>query len=119
MAQIHILELSKGDNVIEAVKKFVEKQNWAEGIVQGALGSVVNVRLNNAAENVIPPRVQTTEIEGPFEILSCTGEIIRREEGYYTHIHTSGSLSNSHVFGGGLQAAEVFKGLKVYLQQIG
>jgi predicted DNA-binding protein with PD1-like motif len=118
MSQIHILQLSKGDNVIEKIKQFVESQNWAEGIVQGALGSVVNVKLNNAAENVIPPRVQTTEFEGPFEILSCTGEIIRRDDGYYTHIHTAGSLSNAHVFGGGLQAAEVFKGLKLYLQQI-
>ena len=95
-----------------------KKKQWEEGLVQGALGSVVNITLNNAAENTIPPRVQTTNIEGPFEILSCTGEIIRRAEGYYTHIHVSGSLSNAQVLGGGLQNAEVFKGLKLYLQQI-
>jgi len=115
---IHVIQLSKGANVIEEIRNFVQEQQWEEGLVQGALGSVLNVTLTNAAENVVPPRVQSTSLEGPFEMLSCTGEIIHRPDGYYTHIHASGSLKNAQVFGGGLQTAEVFKGLKLYLQQV-
>ncbi|MGL5513840.1 MAG: PPC domain-containing DNA-binding protein [Sporomusa sp.] len=116
--QVYVLQLSTGENVIDAVRKFVSDQNWEEGVVQGALGSVVNVIVGNAAGNTLPPQVQKTNLAGPFEILSCTGEVIRRDDGYYTHIHASGSLSDAQVFGGGLQTAEVFKGLKVYLQKV-
>jgi len=117
-SKIHVIQLTTGANVIEEIRKYVEEQQWEEGLVQGALGSVLKVTLTNAGENKIPPLVQTTNLEGPFEMLSCTGEIIRRDDGYYTHIHASGSLSNAQVFGGGLQKAEVFLKLKLYLQKI-
>ena len=118
MSKLHILELQPGANVIEALKTFVAGQNWQGVAVQGAFGSVVNAAVGNAAGNALPPQVRITKIPGPFEFVSCTGEVIRKDEGYYTHLHVAGSLSDAHVLGGGLQQATVFKGLKLYLQQL-
>lgn len=115
---IEVLELSKGDKVIEAIKNFVTDKDWQEGLIMGAIGSVINVTVNNAAGRTIPPPVKTSRFEGPFEVLSFIGEVLKKEGETIVHIHTSGSLSDGNVFGGGLQSAEVFKQFKVYLQKL-
>lgn len=118
MSGLYTLELQSGADVIEALKTFVAGRNWQGAAVQGAFGSVVNVTVGNADGKNLPPQVRITEISGPFEFVGCTGEVIRKDEGYYTHLHVAGSLSDARVLGGGLQRATVFKGLKVYLQRL-
>ena len=110
------LNLAKGDSVKEKLVEYMENKGWKEAIVTGALGSVVHVTVGNAATMTNPPEVRYTDISGPFEILSFCGEIYREQEGnWYIHIHMAGSMTDATVFGGGMQKAEVFKGLKVFI----
>ena len=116
---VEILELKKGDLVKEKIEEFVIEKGWKEAYVMSALGSMVNVKLTNAASFEIPPKIETTELKGHFEALSFTGEVsINENNEAYVHIHASGSLTNSEARGGGLLTAEVFRGLKIYIQKI-
>jgi len=116
---MHELELTTGMNVVTEIQKFVLEKKWKHALVMGALGSVRNVRVGNAAGNELPPTVNSIDIAGPFEILSFFGETeLRTNNEVYVHIHASGSLSTGETLGGGLAAAEVFRGLKVYLTQL-
>lgn len=115
---VHVLKLSPKDDFIAKIREFVAEKGWQEAYVQGTIGSVIDVVLTNAAGNTLPPPVQATEVDGPFEMLSCTGEIIRQEQGYYTHIHISGSKTDATALGGGLRQANVFRQMKIYIQKI-
>ncbi|MBC2854958.1 DNA-binding protein [Cetobacterium sp. 2A] len=115
---IHILELKKGEIVKDKIKEFFETTNWEEAYVMSGLGSLVDVKLTNAADFNIPPKVKMTCFEGPFEALSLFGEVKKQSNETFVHIHLCGSLSNSETHGGGLFHAEVFRGLRVYLQKI-
>jgi len=115
---ISTLVLAKDDQVKEKIANFMEEKEWTNAIVVGALGSVVDVTVGNAATTTIPPEVNYTDIKGPFEILSFCGEIYKEDDGsWFTHIHMAGSKVDATVFGGGMQKATVFKGLKVFLAE--
>ncbi len=115
---LHTLVLQKGASVKEEIELFVGEQGWQRAIVTGALGSVVNVTVGNAKTQTTPPEVNYTDIEGPFEILSFCGEVVKKDDGsWFTHIHMAGSKANATVFGGGMQKATVFLGLQVFLAQ--
>ena len=110
------LSMEKGEKVKEKLAGFMTERGWTEAIVTGALGSVVDVRLGNAATMTTPPEVAYTDIKGPFEVLSFCGEIQKETEGsWFIHIHMAGSKVDATVFGGGMQEATVFKGLKIFL----
>jgi predicted DNA-binding protein with PD1-like motif len=115
---LQALALHKGDSVKEKIEAFVAEKGWQKAIVTGALGSVVDVTVGNAKTQTIPPEVNYTHIEGPFEILSFCGEVVKKEDGsWFTHIHMAGSKADATVFGGGMQKAAVFLGLQVFLAQ--
>ncbi|MGM0431998.1 MAG: PPC domain-containing DNA-binding protein [Spirochaetota bacterium] len=115
---LQVLRLQKDDNVKEQIIAFVERNGWNRAIVTGALGSVVGVTVGNAKTLTIPPEVNYTSIEGPFEILSFAGEVTNQEDGtWFAHIHMAGSKADATVFGGGMQDATVFKGLQVFLTE--
>lgn len=115
---LSILELQKDDKVKTCIEEFVESHGWQRALVTGALGSVVSVTVGNAKTRTIPPEVNYTYIEGPFEILSFCGEVTKQEDGsWFTHIHMAGSKTDATVFGGGMQEATVFKGLQVFLTE--
>ena len=115
---LKILELHKDDSVKEHLESFVERNGWRRAIVTGALGSVVDVTVGNAMTMTVPPEVNYTHIEGPFEILSFCGEVTKQDDGsWFTHIHMAGSKTDATVFGGGMQKATVFKGLQVFLTE--
>lgn len=116
---MEVLELKRGDIVKEKVGNFLKEKNWEEAFVISGLGSLVNVKLTNAADFNLPPKVEMTNFDGPFEALSLFGEVKKQEDNsIFTHLHLSGSLSNSEVHGGGLYHAEVFRGLKLYIEKI-
>ncbi len=115
---LQALALHKGDSVKEKIEAFVAEKGWQKAIVTGALGSVVDVTVGNAKTQTIPPEVNYTHIEGPFEILSFCGEVVKKDdESWFTHIHMAGSKADATVFGGGMQKATVFLGLQVFLAQ--
>jgi len=115
---LQALALHKGDSVKEKIEAFVAERGWQKAIVTGALGSVVDVTVGNAKTQTIPPEVNYTHIEGPFEILSFCGEVVKKDDGsWFTHIHMAGSKADATVFGGGMQKATVFLGLQVFLAQ--
>lgn len=112
---ITTLSLEKGDRVKEKLAQFMEEKNWTSAVVTGALGSVVDVTVGNAATTTIPPEVNYTDIPGPFEVLSFCGEICKDGSSWYIHIHMAGSYVDATVCGGGMKDAVVFKGLKIFL----
>lgn len=115
---VHILELKRGDIVKDKIKEFFNETDWKEAYVMSGLGSLVNVKLTNAADFNMPPKVEMTCFDGPFEALSLFGEVKCQENDIYVHIHLCGSLTDSTAHGGGLYHAEVFRGLRIYLQKI-
>lgn len=72
-SNLRILKLTKGTLLKEAIRDYVASLGWKEALITGAIGSVRNVSLNNAASFEIPFTVRTTKLEGPFELLSFYG----------------------------------------------
>ncbi len=119
LSSLTVLSLEKGDDVREKLTAFLQTNNCHGAVVLGALGSVVDVVVGNAATQTLPPEVRYTEIPGPFEVLSFCGEIRKEADGsWFVHIHMGGSRTDASAFGGGMRQARVFKGLKIFLQEI-
>ncbi|MEG1777342.1 MAG: DUF296 domain-containing protein, partial [Angelakisella sp.] len=78
-----------------------------------------------------PIQTESTKCTGPAELLSFTGEIMKRElmdpelssvykdsGPLFIHIHASVAVTGGHVYGGGFKGGKAFRSAKIYIQQI-
>jgi predicted DNA-binding protein with PD1-like motif len=129
MAKLYDVIIPGGEDIREAITEFVLKKNWEEVSVIGAVGSVQDISFTSPIENRLPLRTGVTPCFGAAEILSFSGEIMRREnmdpelESVYpdknsplfVHIHASCAIAGGHVYGGGLKCGKAFRSLRVFM----
>ena len=95
---IHILRIDPGEDVLEAVKQFVQEANLQQAVVLGGYGTLAAYHLHWVSHNRIPVDVRFGRGEGGIEILSMNGLVVEGEP----HIHVALSMPNG-AFGGHLE----------------
>lgn len=129
---IYELELNRGDDIKSSIEKFIIDKGWNFAYISGGIGSVQNIDLSNPVSNQLPPEIEITKLEGPCEVLTFTGEIMKKEYmnedlkkvykdnggDLFIHIHMSCAGKGAIVYGGGMHSAKVFRGMKIYLQEM-
>ncbi len=118
-----------GVDIRMAITDYVLAKKWEEVAIIGAVGSVQDMKFTTPVENELPLRIGSTPCFGAAEILSFSGEIMKREhmdpelESVYpdkssplfVHIHASCATAGGHVCGGGLKSGVAFRELRVFL----
>ena len=80
----YVLRMDKGEEVVETLKKFCEKENIKLGWLKG-LGAV-----NKATIGLFETKIKeyhSVNLEGDFEITSLLGNISRMDGEVYLHLH--------------------------------
>lgn len=124
------MEIGRGEDIKGGVAAFIRERGWERASICGAIGSVRDVTLTTPVSMDLPPQVAKTRCEGPGEVLSFTGEILRADlmdpmlreiyppdEPLFIHIHISLACSGARVYGGGLDNGRAFRGLKIFFAQ--
>lgn len=122
-----------GENIRDKITEYILQMGWEAAAVLGAVGSVEEMEFTAPVENELPLRVGTTPCHGAAEILSFTGEIMKREKmdpaleavypdktgPLFVHIHASCAVAGGHVCGGGLRGGRAFRALRVFVVPVG
>ena len=96
--RIYILRIDPGEDVLEAVKRFVREANLQQAVVMGGYGTLAAYHLHWVTHNRIPADVRFGRGEGGIEILSMNGLVVEGEP----HIHMALSTPDG-AFGGHLE----------------
>ncbi len=132
MVELFEINIGKDLDIKDEIMKYVLEKGWESAYVIGAIGSVKDVRLTTPCSYDLPPKITTNEFNLPAEILSFTGEILKREKmdpllekaypdkniPLFIHIHASVAVSGGHVFGGGFQTGKTLRALRVFIKPL-
>lgn len=130
--KIYLLEVGRGRDIKEEIGNFMKEKDWDYAYISGAIGSITDITVANPVSNKFPIEIKTTDISGPCEVLSFTGEIMKKEfmkeelktvykdyvSDLFVHIHMSCSSIDASVFGGGFHKAKVFRALNIFIQEL-
>ena len=99
-----IVRLDRGDEVISSLTKIIQKENLKGGFVS-AIGAadVIEVGLYEVEKQ----HYLSKRFEGDFEILSCLGNVSRKDGEPYLHLHMSFSDKDYRVYGGHLSYCRI------------
>ncbi len=96
--RIHILRIDPGEDVLKAVKQFVQEADLRQAVVLGGYGTLAAYHLHWVTHNRIPTDNRFGRGEGGIEILSMNGLVVEGEP----HIHVALSMPDG-AFGGHLE----------------
>jgi len=95
---IRFFRLSEGEDLLEAIKRRAEESLVKAGVFI-LIGTLRNAVLGYYKER----EYKFTELDGPLEIASCTGNIALDEKGEIAiHAHVVVSMETGEAFGGHL-----------------
>lgn len=133
MSLLYDVVIPAGADIRTVITDYVIEKEWEEVAIIGAVGSVQDMKFTTPVENELPLRTGATTCFGAAEILSFSGEIMKREymdielehiypdksSPLFVHIHASCATAGGHVFGGGLKSGIAFRKLRVFLLPLG
>ena len=100
----YVLRLNKGEDVMEALKSMCKEEDIK-------LAEVTGLGASNLVEigvfNVNTKEYNTKVFEGMFEITSLVGNVTRKDEEVYLHLHINFGDENGMVRGGHLVRARI------------
>ncbi len=117
------LKIVPGQSLRDCIMAFVAEKKIASAVILSAVGSVRNVRLNDIKSGaklpITPARLIAHELEGPFELLGLSGNIVPGErEGEDCHLHIMVAKASGDVVGGHMYDAEVFATCEIVLVEL-
>lgn len=129
MSGVYDIIIPAGREIRDTIIDYVLKKGWEEAAILGAVGSVQDMAFTTPVVNELPLRTGSTPCYGAAEILSFTGEIMKREKmdpglesvypdkssPLFVHVHASCAIAGGHVCGGGLKSGKAFRELRVFL----
>lgn len=114
--RIIVMRMAPGCELLDSIKQVAEEEGIKSGVIIGGAASLRNVRLRNPRGFIkeFPITDENrifTELEGPLELLSISGNISHQEEKLVVHAHAvvSAGCPESITYGGHL-----IKGATVY-----
>ena len=129
MAKLHVIELTKGQDVIGGIHEYLMDKKWKSGVIVAGVGSIHNVTINTPMTFDRPPELKVITIDRPCEVVSFMGEITPKDKAptgmpcqmkdtpsdYVVHIHMTCSHDDGVVNGGGFRNATVLRALNLYV----
>jgi len=104
------LTLHAGEDLFQALKDFMEKEDLKEAYILSCIGSLKRVVLAYPKTKVIPLEIETIIMEGLFEINGISGNIKKEAGEVKVHLHGSISKAGRNVSGGAInEGTRVFK----------
>lgn len=127
--EIHEVTVEAGRSIKETLSAYILEQGWESVYLCGAIGSVIDCAFTAPIENELPLRTISTPCRNAAELLSLTGEVMKRERmdpalsaiypdkssPLFVHIHASVATAGGHVMGGGLVNGKAFRSVRVFL----
>jgi len=100
----YLIRIDKGEEVVETLKEFCEKENIKLGTITG-IGATNRVKVG--LFDTEKKEYYSTELEDNFEITSLCGNISTMDKETYLHLHINLCDSKHKCFGGHLNYAYV------------
>ena len=99
-----IVRLDRGEEVVSSLLKIIKDENLQGGFVS-AIGAadIVEVGLYEVEKQ----QYKSKRFEGDFEIISCLGNVSRKDGEPYLHLHMSFGDKNFNVYGGHLSYCRI------------
>lgn len=127
MPEIFEVTVRSGEDICKTISDFVTAHGWQNVMIPAAIGSVIGMEFTAPIRDELPLRCAVTPYHAAAELLSFTGEIMKREcadpallEVYpdkvsplIVHIHASCATAGGHVAGGGLRAGKAFRSVRM------
>ena len=111
----YVLRLEKGEEVISKIKELAEKEKIDLAEITG-LGAASLVEIG--VFNVNTKEYKTKVFEGMFEITSLVGNVTRKEDDVYLHIHINFGDEEGKVLGVHLVRANISATSEIIISQI-
>lgn len=133
MGQIYEVTVKAGEDIKAVVTDYVLGQGWESVYITGAVGSVIGMSYTTPVRDQLPLVTASQPAEGAAEVLSLTGEVMKREKmdpalqsvykdtecPLFVHIHISCAHRDGAVRGGGLAAGNAFRSLRIFMTPLG
>ena len=133
MGQIYEVTVKAGEDIKAVVTDYVLGQGWESVYITGAVGSVIGMSYTTPVRDQLPLVTASQPAEGAAEVLSLTGEVMKREKmdpalqsvykdtecPLFVHIHISCTHRDGSVRGGGLAAGNAFRSLRIFMTPLG
>lgn len=100
----YIIRLEKGEDIVESLNEFVNKQDIRLGKVTG-IGAVNSIEIG--LFHTKKKEYHSKKIEGDMEIVSLAGNISTMKGEKYLHLHIAVGDEDLKVHGGHLNSAKV------------
>jgi predicted DNA-binding protein with PD1-like motif len=100
----YFIRIDKGEEIVETLKKFCEKENIKLGSIVG-IGATDRVKVG--LFDVEKKEYHASELKDNFEITSLCGNISTMDKDVYLHLHINLCDSEHKCFGGHLNYAYV------------
>lgn len=97
IAEVLVIKLAKGEDLLETLTKFVERENIKAGFFAG-IGGLNKVKMGTFIEG----KYEEIIIEGQLEITSLLGNVSLKDEKPFIHAHIAVSKEDGSTFGGHL-----------------
>ena len=133
MGQIYEVTVKAGEDIKAVVTDYVLGQGWESVYITGAVGSVIGMSYTTPVRDQLPLVTASQPAEGAAEVLSLTGEVMKREKmdpalqnvykdtecPLFVHIHISCAHRDGSVRGGGPAAGKAFRSLRIFMTPLG
>ena len=129
MGQIYEVTVKAGEDIKAVVTDYVLGQGWESVYITGAVGSVIGMSYTTPVRDQLPLVTASQPAEGAAEVLSLTGEVMKREKmdpalqsvykdtecPLFVHIHISCAHRDGSVRGGGQAAGNAVRSLRIFI----
>lgn len=133
MKDLYEVTVKSGEDVRQVITDFILEKKWEEAFIINAVGSIIESAYNAPVDNSIPMKLTVRECRDAAEVLSFTGEVMKRERmdenlakvypdktsPLFVHIHASCVTGAGTIYGGGLVRGKAFRSIRVFLTPLG
>lgn len=120
------------EDILQTIDRYIVEKGWESAVIVNAIGSVKDLVFATPIRNELPLKVGSTPCLGAAEILSFTGEVMKKElmdedlkavypktdSPLFIHIHASCARTGGQVMGGGLRGGRAFRKLRIFVRPI-
>ncbi len=110
-----IIRLEKGEEIVEALKKFSTQQSFTGGQFTG-IGAVGSVTVG--LFEIESKQYHSLELVGDFEVTSLMGNLSTMKGEAYLHLHVTISDKNHRVYGGHLNQGVVSATAEIIFEEL-
>ena len=132
MKDLYEVTVGRGEDIHQVITEFILEHGWEEVFVVGAIGSIIESIYNAPVDNSIPMHLVQRECPTAAEVLSFTGEIMKRERmdenlrkvypdktsPFFLHIHASCVTGEGKIYRNKQKRGKAFRALSIFMKPV-